>query len=560
MGRNEDEGSQVARKRFRWAEFKEGLNDPVSWAFVGALAILWYCGRIVTVSLVLAAACVNCYHSGEFTLRWIFLGSSSESSEQENEDPSLSEEPGKATIQEPLNDGPPGARLEAERDQGQNERKDAPESNNESSAEATALVADSPGEALGMEEVDDQLLRLFAPAVSDDKKGRNGPNSLRNGERGPQRAAKQQLDRLLKCINVIEGSSASSASAQVSSKTPLQAKLQKKLGSRGRGRPADPSQAPASGEDPLGDESKIEELLRELGESPQEASKSSSWITPQKKPNRRKAQDREKNSKSVPEGSQQTSPSNLGTADKSSSSPESSEDSPQDQHEENRVPVMNVTDVADEHSQGPVSSEWSVATSRKKKTRKVATAKSPKNETSTDDDCRATTSSTSPNAPGSSDKASAVAAESHTDDEEVADEDGDEDDDWEWQCPQGTRLEPYRSTSDMLCSSCGKRWPKGTFFLWSSKSKWASCEDCVRAAAEQHFPDDDKEEQSQPVSDSDVPDASGMSASDLVDWFHSREADCVLHHCMDLIDKKSVEDVAPETLAQQAISAAMGDR
>lgn len=296
-------------RHFRWDVIKQLLGDPVSWAFVVALAVLSYCGRLITVSLILAAAIANICFNGEYTPRWAQSGGNLETSQEQD---AVSEP--LSPVDEPSTD-PEG-----------NSETDTLVGTSNMGQERSSQVAsvENSADPISVEEVDDQLLRLFAPVVSDDKKSRNGANALGNDEKVPQRQAKQQLDKLLKCINAMEGST-STGSAN-SSKTPLQAKLQRKLGSRAPRRNADatqaqPAQAQLCDEDPLGDESKMEELLRELGETPQEggtSKASSSRTTPPKKTNKRSrnVQDRRENSSKSPprtktvlsEGSEQTSP------------------------------------------------------------------------------------------------------------------------------------------------------------------------------------------------------------------------------------------------------------
>jgi len=58
-------------------------------------------------------------------------------------------------------------------------------------------------------------------------------------------------------------------------------------------------------------------------------------------------------------------------------------------------------------------------------------------------------------------------------------------DDWEWQCPEGNRLEPWQAPNLRACDSCGKARAARTNFLYSTASDWGACEECVRIASKQ---------------------------------------------------------------------------
>lgn len=132
--------------------------------------------------------------------------------------------------------------------------------------------------------------------------------------------------------------------------------------------------------------------------------------------------------------------------------------------------------------------------------------------------------------------------------------------DWEWQCPDGHRLEPYvvpAGAERMQCSSCRQRQHPGKSILRSSVSGWLACEDCIRLAydlpvenqeAPQELPPKEIEVHTKGDSGNNSSscdsaasielDPQKMSALQIAKWFKQQGAEDALRRCMQQVIAK----------------------
>eukprot|EP00930_Biecheleria_cincta_P019817 TRINITY_DN15042_c0_g1_i1.p1 TRINITY_DN15042_c0_g1~~TRINITY_DN15042_c0_g1_i1.p1 ORF type:complete len:514 (+),score=117.50 TRINITY_DN15042_c0_g1_i1:121-1662(+) len=133
--------------------------------------------------------------------------------------------------------------------------------------------------------------------------------------------------------------------------------------------------------------------------------------------------------------------------------------------------------------------------------------------------------------------------------------------DWEWQCPDGHRLDPYiipAGTKSMQCSSCRQRQHPGTSVLRSSITGWLACEDCIRLASE--LPLESQEAAQEPPLKKNEGCTAGnsgnkssscnsaastgldprrMSALQIAEWFKRQGAEDALRQCMQQVVAES---------------------
>lgn len=113
-----------------------------------------------------------------------------------------------------------------------------------------------------------------------------------------------------------------------------------------------------------------------------------------------------------------------------------------------------------------------------------------------------------------------------------------DDEDWEWQCPDGFRLQPYVCPEPLLCASCGETQPKGSSVLRAEESGWAACEECIRIAwgqpvvQEDELPHNAAEPSVGVVAESPTVDPSRMTTLEIAAWFQERGAEGALRQCM----------------------------
>lgn len=133
---------------------------------------------------------------------------------------------------------------------------------------------------------------------------------------------------------------------------------------------------------------------------------------------------------------------------------------------------------------------------------------------------------------------------------EAADEDSD---DWEWQCPLGHPLLPSTAERATSCSSCHAPLARGAPVMRSSVSGWAACKDCVLVARERPV--------EEPLLLASGDDPARMTAAEVAAWFQRRGAEDALRECMvRVLTAEAKEAETPAEASAEAPAAAAARR